>query len=69
MGLFSRRSDAETAATKYEGRESATAKAARGRREGHRRSVPGTAAKGQAWEDADRASERRGGDRVTNWGD
>ncbi|MFD7774284.1 hypothetical protein [Streptomyces sp. NPDC059753] len=39
MGLFSRRSDAETAAAKYEGRESASSEAARKRREGHRNRV------------------------------
>ncbi|MCX5326335.1 hypothetical protein [Streptomyces sp. NBC_00120] len=54
-------------ARRYEGRESASDEAARKRRTGHRRSVPGAAAQGQAWEDRDRASERRGGDRVTNW--
>ncbi|MFD8774527.1 hypothetical protein [Streptomyces sp. NPDC059916] len=61
MGRFSRRSEAEIAATP------ATDKAARGRREGHRRSIPGTAAAGQAWEDADRARESNGKDRVTDW--
>jgi hypothetical protein len=48
-------------AAKYEGRESATDKAARRRREGHRRSTGRTAAQGQAWEDADRQRDRRGG--------
>ncbi|WP_327671856.1 MULTISPECIES: hypothetical protein [unclassified Streptomyces] len=67
MKLFRRTSDADLAATKYEGCESATDKAARGRREGHRRHVPDAAAKGQAWEDKDRAAERRGRDRVTDW--
>ncbi|MEV3857748.1 hypothetical protein AB0J38_25910 [Streptomyces sp. NPDC050095] len=64
---FRRSSDAELAATRYEGRESATDSAARGRRAGHRRSIPGAAAQGQAWEDDDRARERRGGDRLTDW--
>ncbi|MFJ9128919.1 hypothetical protein ACIRJS_32940 [Streptomyces sp. NPDC102340] len=67
MALFRRTSDTDLAATKYEGRESATDKAARGRREGHRRSIPATAAQGQAWEDKDREAERRGGDRYTDW--
>ncbi|MER5213683.1 hypothetical protein ABT063_24705 [Streptomyces sp. NPDC002838] len=38
------------------------------RRAGHRRSIPEAAAEGQAWEDADRARDRRG-DRDTNWDD
>lgn len=41
-------------ATRYEGRESASDRAARKRREGHRRSIPKAAAQGQAWEDRDR---------------
>lgn len=63
---FRRTSDAELAA-RYEGRESASDEAARKRRENHRRHIPDAAAKGQAWEDADRAAERRGGDRLTDW--
>lgn len=56
-------------ARQYKGRESASDEAARKRRTGHRRSVPDAAAEGQAWEDRDRARERRGGDRITNWND
>jgi hypothetical protein len=60
MGLFGRLlgNDQQRAATKYAGRESATQQAARGRRQGHRRSILGTARAGQAWEDQDRAYER-----------
>jgi hypothetical protein len=53
-------------ATRYQGRESATDEAARKRREGHRRSISRTAAQGDAWEDADRARDRRG-TRITRW--
>ncbi|MEU9557999.1 hypothetical protein [Streptomyces fumanus] len=45
-------------ADRYEGRESASDQAARRRREGHRRSIPKAAAKGQAWEDRDRQRRR-----------
>lgn len=51
--------DRQLAATKYAGRESATDRAARQRRTGHRRSLLGTAQQGQAWEDQDRADERQ----------
>lgn len=55
MGIFSRRSDAEIAATKYEGRESATDEASRKRREGHRsKGIARATAEGEAWEDRDR---------------
>lgn len=37
-------------------------------RAGHRRSVPKAAREGQAWEDKDRANDRKGGWRITNWG-
>lgn len=62
MGLFSRLlgNDHERAA-QYEGRESATQTAARKRREGHHRNLRANAAAGQAWEDADRQQDRRGG--------
>ncbi|MFC7983827.1 hypothetical protein [Streptomyces sp. NPDC057336] len=53
--------DQQRAETRYAGRESATDRAARKRREGHRRSTTKTAREGQAWEDRDRAGERRGG--------
>lgn len=60
MGLLDRLlgNDQQRAATKHQGRESATQQAARSRRQGHRRSILGTARQGQAWEDADRANER-----------
>ncbi len=48
-------------AERYEGRESASEAAARKRREGHRRNLTTTARQGQAWEDADRQRDRRGG--------
>lgn len=38
------------------------------RRKGHRRSTTKADREGQAWEDADRARDRRG-DRNTNWDD
>ena len=66
MGLLGRifggGNDRELAETKYAGRESASAKAARGRREGHRRGGATRAARaGQAWEDnaRDRETGRR----------
>ena len=65
--LFNRGSDQQLAATKYQGRESASETAAKARRAGHRRSLLGTARQGQAWEDRDRAREKRGRDRHTNW--
>jgi hypothetical protein len=47
-------------AARYDG-PSASESAAAKRRAGHRRSIPGAAAAGQAWEDRDRAQDRRGG--------
>ncbi|RPE40246.1 hypothetical protein EDD90_3282 [Streptomyces sp. Ag109_O5-1] len=61
MGLLDRLfgDDHQRAATKYEGRESATDRAARQRRQSHRRTGAQRAAQqGQAWEDRDR--KRRG---------
>lgn len=67
MGLFSSLfggNDRELAATRYEGRESATAKASRQRRASHRNSGATQAAReGQAWEDADRQRDRSRGRR------
>ncbi|MET8475416.1 hypothetical protein ABZY90_19630 [Streptomyces sp. NPDC006422] len=63
---FRRTSDAELAA-RYEGRESASEEAARKRRASHHRHVPAAAAEGQTWEDKDRAADRRGRDRLTDW--
>ncbi|EFL01605.1 predicted protein [Streptomyces sp. SPB78] len=63
MSLFSRRSDAETAATRYAGRESATGRAARKAAEksaarSHRaRRDPSRFKAATAWEDQDRARE------------
>ncbi|MFI7293989.1 hypothetical protein [Streptomyces sp. NPDC050121] len=51
--------DRQLAEKKYTGRESATQQAARTRRQGHRRSLLGTARAGQAWEDQDRKQERQ----------
>ncbi|MFB7918091.1 hypothetical protein [Streptomyces sp. NPDC056061] len=53
--------DQKLAAQEYSGRESASEKAARKRREGHRRNLTQTARQGQAWEDAERARQDRGG--------
>lgn len=69
--MFGRRTDAELAATKYQGRESATARrdrkaahreeqAAAKRRADHRRSIPKIAAASERWEDEDRALHRAG---------
>lgn len=72
MGLFSNLfggNDRQLAETKYAGRESASEQAARRRREGHRRSIRAAADAGEAWEQADRRRERRGGWRKTNWND
>ncbi|MGW1609431.1 hypothetical protein ACWCQZ_08535 [Streptomyces sp. NPDC002285] len=49
--------DHELAKTQYEGRESASDRAARKRRESHRRNVTKTDRKGQAWEDKGRSRE------------
>jgi hypothetical protein len=57
MGLFSwlgGGNDRQLAEQTYAGRESATARAAAKRRQGHRRSTRHTTAQGQAWEDHDR---------------
>ena len=61
MGFLDRLlgNDHERAQTKYAGRESATARAARQRRNAHRRAVPKAASAGQAWEDDDRTAERQ----------
>ena len=68
MGLFDRLlGNDQERASKYQGRESASQAAARKRREGHRRNLTTTARQGQAWEDADRARDRRGGWRRTTW--
>lgn len=61
--------DRQLAATKYAGRESASAEASRRRREGHRRSIREAADAGEAWEQADRRRDRRGGWRRTDWND
>lgn len=61
MGFLDRLlgNDHHRAATKYAGQESATDRAARQRRNAHRRAIPNAASKGQAWEDADRMAERQ----------
>jgi hypothetical protein len=54
--------DHERAATRYPGRESATASASRQRRRSHRNNGATRAARqGQAWEDTDRQRDRHGG--------
>ena len=53
--------DHARAADQYAGRETASDRAARKRREKYHRNVHKAAAKGQAWEDRDRAGDRRGG--------
>jgi hypothetical protein len=58
MRWFSSGRDRQLAASKYAGRESATDRAARQRRQNHRRTGAAQAAtQGQAWEDRDRAQE------------
>ncbi|MFE3031550.1 hypothetical protein ACFXKY_07865 [Streptomyces canus] len=52
--LFNRGGDHQLAKTKYADRESASDRAARTRRAGHRRNTTAAARQGQAWEDADR---------------
>ncbi|TVZ96493.1 hypothetical protein [Streptomyces sp. BK340] len=46
--------DRERAATKYAGQESASDRAARQRRTGHRRSIAKAAAQAERWEQRDR---------------
>ncbi|MFG3276213.1 hypothetical protein [Streptomyces luteogriseus] len=61
MGWFDKvLGDDHERAEKYAGRESATDRAARKRREGHRRNLGRAAAEGQAWEDRDRQQDRKG---------
>jgi len=52
--------DHELAPSQYAGRESASDRAARKRREGHRRNLGHAATQGQNWEDRDRQQDRRG---------
>ena len=59
--------DRKLAAEKYAGHKSASDAAAEQRRRGHRRNIGRTAAQGQAWEDRDRARDRRGRDIHTDW--
>jgi len=61
MGILDRLlgNDHERAA-RYDG-PSASETAAAKRREGHRRNVTRAARQGQAWEDRDRAQDRKGG--------
>ncbi|WP_435059740.1 hypothetical protein [Streptomyces sp. bgisy060] len=61
FGLFG--NDRQMAGTTYSARESASQKAARQRREGHRRNLTKTARQGQAWEDAERERQDRRGRR------
>lgn len=53
--------DHQRAATQYAGRESASDRASRKRRESyHRSGVQRAARQGQAWDDRDRQQDRRG---------
>ncbi|GGV68920.1 hypothetical protein GCM10010294_25150 [Streptomyces griseoloalbus] len=60
MGFLDRLlgNDHQRAAEKYAGRESASEKAARKRRESHRRSIAKTARQAEAWEQAERRRTR-----------
>ncbi|KIZ17359.1 hypothetical protein [Streptomyces natalensis] len=62
FGLFG--NDRTLADTTYSDRESASAKAARKRLEGHRRNLTKVARQGQAWEDSERARQDGNG----RWG-
>ncbi|MFF4672382.1 hypothetical protein ACFY1C_21400 [Streptomyces sp. NPDC001279] len=53
--------DRAMAESTYNGRESASEKAARKRREGHHRGARTADRKGQAWEDAERTRQDRRG--------
>ncbi|MER6978726.1 hypothetical protein [Streptomyces carpinensis] len=58
--------DRALAAEQYAGRESASDRAARLRRERHRSKCAQRAARqGQTWEDKDRAKDRKGCQRIT----
>lgn len=57
MGMFSwlgGGNDRQLADSQYSGRESASDRAARKRRDGHRRSITKAAAKGEQWDAKDR---------------
>ncbi|MGW2183326.1 hypothetical protein ACWCXX_35845 [Streptomyces sp. NPDC001732] len=60
MALFGLIGNDRDLAQQYSG-ESASEKAARKRRESHRRSVAKADRQGQAWEDAERSRQDRGG--------
>ncbi|MFG2137082.1 hypothetical protein [Streptomyces sp. NPDC048650] len=62
FGLFG--NDRAMADTAYSGRESASEKTARKRREAHHRNARAADRQGQAWEDAERARQ----DRRSRWG-
>ncbi|MFJ2900259.1 hypothetical protein ACIO87_35965 [Streptomyces sp. NPDC087218] len=53
--------DRQLAAQEYSGRESASERAARQRRESYHRNAVKADRQGQAWEDAERARQDRGG--------
>lgn len=55
--------DRQLAETQYAGRESASDRAARKRRENHHRNIPTAAATGEAWEKQDRRRFGFGGGR------
>lgn len=69
MGFLNRLlgNDQQRAETKYADRESASQTAARKRRQGHHRNTQAAARQGQAWETRDRARDRKGGWRSTDW--
>ncbi|MER6501600.1 hypothetical protein ABT218_19930 [Streptomyces sp. NPDC001455] len=61
MALFGLIGNDRQLAQQYSGRESASEKAARKRREGHRRNAAAADRQGQAWEDTQRVRQDRGG--------
>lgn len=63
MAFFGLIGNDKDLAQRYQGRESASTKASRQRRQGHRRSVTAAARQGQAWEDTTRSRQ----DGRSNW--
>ncbi|MFE3144269.1 hypothetical protein [Streptomyces scopuliridis] len=61
MAFFGLIGNDKQMATTYSGRESASDKAARKRRQGHRRSAAAADRQGQAWEASERQRQDRGG--------
>ncbi|MFJ1717041.1 MULTISPECIES: hypothetical protein [unclassified Streptomyces] len=61
MAFFGLIGNDQKLAQQYSGRESASDKAARKRREGHHRSAAKADRQGQAWEASERSRQDRGG--------